>query len=144
MTGKSVFAFAAILTLGSLSLGTAAFAADRGGGRGGGGHFGGGGHGGGSAAHFGGGGAHFGGGGAHFGGGHIGAGRSVTGHGPRAPVVAGRGPRPGARVAPGYGARAFAPGGHRRHFWHGRWWDYGVGPCWVWSDYYGEYVWACD
>jgi hypothetical protein len=36
------------------------------------------------------------------------------------------------------------PGGHRRHFWHGRWWYYGVGPCWVWSDYYGEYVWACD
>src|SRR5258707_349576 len=29
-------------------------------------------------------------------------------------------------------------------FWHGRWWYYGVGPCWVWSDYYGEYVWACD
>jgi hypothetical protein len=51
---------------------------------------------------------------------------------------------PGVRVAPGHRARVFVAGGHRRHFWHGRWWYYGVGPCWVWSDYYGEYVWACD
>jgi len=40
--------------------------------------------------------------------------------------------------------RAHFAFGHHRHFWHGRWWYYGVGPCWVWSDYYGEYVWACD
>jgi hypothetical protein len=34
--------------------------------------------------------------------------------------------------------------GHGRRFWHGHWWGYGVGPCWVWSDVYGQYVWACD
>jgi hypothetical protein len=125
MTRKSVLALATIVTLGGLSLATDASAQHRGGGHGGGG------------AHFGGAGGHIGGGGAHFGGGRIGAGRFATGRGPGAPAVAGRGPGPG-------GARAFAPGGHRRHFWHGRWWYYGVGPCWVWSDYYGEYVWACD
>jgi hypothetical protein len=142
MTGKSVFALAAILALGSLSLATDASAEHGGGGRGGGGHFsgGGGGHfGGGSSGHFGGGGGgHFGG-----GGGHIASGRSATGHGPGAPIVARRGPGPGVHVAPGYRAHAFVAGEHRRHFWHGRWWYYGVGPCWVWSDYYGEYVWAC-
>jgi hypothetical protein len=21
--------------------------------------------------------------------------------------------------------------GHRRHYWHGRWYEYGVGPCWI-------------
>jgi hypothetical protein len=24
--------------------------------------------------------------------------------------------------------------GHRRHFWHGRWYAYGVGPCWIYID----------
>jgi hypothetical protein len=149
MTHKSVFALAAIVTLGSLSLATDALAQHADGSRGGGGgaHFGGGG------AHFGGGGAHFGGGNAHFGGGggHFGGG-SVVGGGGRVSGGGGRfgnghfavGPGPGAHVAPGYGARAFVSGGHHRHFWHGRWWAYGIGPCWVWSDYYGEYVWACD
>jgi hypothetical protein len=126
MTRKSVLALTAIVALGGLSLATDASAQHHGGGHGGGG-------------------AHFGGGGAHFGGRQIGAGRPATGRGPGAPAVAGRGPGPGVRGgAPSYGARAFVPGGHRRHFWHGRWWYYGVGPCWVWSDYYGEYVWACD
>ena len=111
MTGKSVFALAAILALGSLSLATDASAEHGCGGRGG--------------------------------GGHIASGRVATGHGPGAPIVAGRGPGPGIHVAPGYRAHVFVAGGHRRHFWHGRWWYYGVGPCWVWSDYYGEYVWAC-
>jgi hypothetical protein len=126
MTRKSALALAATVALGGLSLATDASAQHHGGG-----------HGGGGGAHFGGAGGHFGGGGAHLGGGRIGAGRLATGRGPGAPAVAGRGPGPG-------GARAFVPGGHRRHFWHGRWWYYGVGPCWVWSDYYGEYVWACD
>jgi hypothetical protein len=66
----------------------------------------------------------------------------VSGHGPGARVAVGHGP--GVRIAPGYRTRAFVVGAHRRHFWHGRWWYYGVGPCWVWSNYYGEYVWACD
>lgn len=21
--------------------------------------------------------------------------------------------------------------GHRRHRWHGKWYDYGIGPCWI-------------
>jgi|SRR5215471_6389253 len=116
MTSKSVFALAAILALGSLSLATNA-----------------------SAAH---GGGHGGGGGGHFGGGHIAAGHFVARPGAGARIVAGH--EPSRHVAPGFHGRAFVAGGHRRHFWHGRWWYYGVGPCWVWSDYYGEYVWACD
>jgi hypothetical protein len=120
MMSKSVFAFAAVLALGSLSPATDASAAQHGGGGhgGGGGHFGGG--------HFSG----HPGGGAHFSGGHFSPGH--FGHGA------------GVRVAPGVPARGFAAGGHHRHFWHGRWWNYGVGPCWVWSDDYDEYVWACD
>src|SRR5712671_3039260 len=159
MTRKSVFALAAILALGSLSLATDAFAAHGGGGGGGGG----GGHGGGGGGGFhGGGGGGFragGGGGGHIGGGHtvaapvapghfapahVGGGRTVVAPGPFAArhIVVGHGP--GARVVAGHRDRAHFAFGHRRHFWHGRWWYYGVGPCWVWSDYYGEYVWACD
>ena len=59
-------------------------------------------------------------------------GRVVTSHGPGV-HISHRISRPCIR-------RAWTP----PHFWHGRWWYYGVGPCWVWSDYYGEYVWACD
>jgi hypothetical protein len=33
---------------------------------------------------------------------------------------------------------------HSRHFWHGTWWNYGNGPCWLWSDDYDEYLWVCD
>ena len=29
--------------------------------------------------------------------------------------------------------------GHRRHYWHGRWYDYGVGPCWI--NVGGEWFW---
>ena len=145
MTRKSVLALAAIITLGGMSLATDASAQHHGGG-GGGAHFSGGGaHSGGGGAHFNAGGAHFGGGRAHFGGGNVGVSRRfATERGPGSPAVAGRGPGRGMHAAPGFGARAFVPGGHRRHFWHGRWWYYGVGPCWVWSDYYSEYVWACD
>jgi hypothetical protein len=32
---------------------------------------------------------------------------------------------------------------HARRFWHGRWFVYGVGPCWRWSNYYDEFVWVC-
>lgn len=32
--------------------------------------------------------------------------------------------------------------GHRRHYWRGRWWAYGVGSCWrITPD--GYYVWIC-
>jgi hypothetical protein len=33
---------------------------------------------------------------------------------------------------------------HSRHFWHGTWWDYGVGSCWQWSVDDDEYVWICE
>lgn len=121
MTRKSILALTAVLALGSTPLATSAYAAPHGSGHfgGGGGHAGGG--------HFGGGGGHFGGfGGGHFGGGRLG-GAHFGGHFPA-----------------GVRGHAFAPGGHHRHFWHGRWWNYGIGPCWVWSDLYGEYVWQCD
>jgi hypothetical protein len=29
--------------------------------------------------------------------------------------------------------------GHRRHFWHGTWYDYGVGSCWINVD--GDWFW---
>jgi hypothetical protein len=32
-------------------------------------------------------------------------------------------------------------GGGRRHFYHGRWWDYGVGPCWRPTP--RGYIWIC-
>jgi hypothetical protein len=32
---------------------------------------------------------------------------------------------------------------HRRHFWHGRWWAYGVGTCWTYDPTYDEYYWVC-
>ena len=32
---------------------------------------------------------------------------------------------------------------HRRHHWHNRWWTYGIGPCWAYSDRYDEYYWTC-
>jgi hypothetical protein len=55
------------------------------------------------------------------------------------------------RRAPGFAVHHGASHGHRffvrghnHHFWHGRWWDYGVGPCWVWSDQYQEFVWVCS
>jgi hypothetical protein len=127
MTNKSILAVAAILALGSLSLATDAFAAHNGGGGHGGGHGGGGGH---VAA-------------GRIGGGHGPGAHFMTGHGPGVRVVPGRVPGAG-HIAAGHPGRVFVAGGHRRHFWHGRWWYYGVGPCWVWSDVYGEYVWACD
>jgi hypothetical protein len=32
---------------------------------------------------------------------------------------------------------------HHRRFWHGTWYEYGVGLCWRWSDDDHEYVWVC-
>jgi hypothetical protein len=61
-----------------------------------------------------------------------------------AAVHVGAGHGPGAHVVAGHSGRAFVSGGHRRHLWHGRWWDYGVGPCWAWSDVTGGYMWVCD
>ena len=58
-------------------------------------------------------------GGGHFGGGHFGGGHFGGGH--------------------------FVGGGHfggPRHFWHGRWYNYGVGSCWRLAPD-GSYVWIC-
>jgi hypothetical protein len=79
------------------------------------------------------------GGGGHGGGGHFSGGRG-GGH-----VAHFGGHGPGGHFGGGHrgGGRVFA-GGHGRRFWHGRWWGYGVGPCWKWSYAYGEYVWVCD
>ena len=52
------------------------------------------------------------------------------------------------RVNRNVGGRGFVVGrryhghvwyGHNRHRWHGRWYDYGVGPCWINID--GEWFW---
>jgi hypothetical protein len=32
---------------------------------------------------------------------------------------------------------------HRRHFWKGRWWEYGIGECWHYVPKLGEYIWVC-
>ena len=77
-------------------------------------------------------------GGGHFGGGHSGGGHFAGGHfGGHVAQFGGHGMRLG-------GAHGHFVRGHSRHFWHGRWWGYGVGPCWAWSDQDGEYVWICD
>lgn len=39
-----------------------------------------------------------------------------------------------------YGHRHYS---HRRHFYHGVWWSYGVGSCWAYDPEYGEYYWVC-
>ncbi len=39
----------------------------------------------------------------------------------------------------GYGP---GPGGQR--WWNGRWWSYGVGPCWRWSQWRQNWKWVCD
>ena len=116
MTRKSVFALAAILTP-ILTLGSLSLATDA------------------SARENGG----------YGGGGHPAAGHFATGH-PGAHFAPGHfapGRGPGAHVFAGPRGQGFI-GGHRRHFWHGRWWAYGVGPCWAWSNVYGAYVWVCD
>jgi hypothetical protein len=91
---------------------TAAVSARGGGGGGhGGGGHGGGGHGGGGGAMHSGGGMHMNGGGMHMNGAGMRGGRHVGG------------------------------GGHGRRFWHGRWWNYGVGSCWRWTP--AGYIWIC-
>jgi uncharacterized RmlC-like cupin family protein len=65
----------------------------------------------------------------HSSGGHASGGRVTGGH---------------ARV--GHGAADVHGGVHvagrgRGHFWHGRWYGYGVGPCWRWTP--TGYIWIC-
>ena len=30
-----------------------------------------------------------------------------------------------------------------RSYWGGRYWGYGVGPCWSWNPYSGGWIWVC-
>ncbi len=64
--------------------------------------------------------------GGHGGGGHGGGGHGGGGHG-----------------GGGWhgGGGGWHGGGGGRRFWGGRWWPYGVGPCWRW--YYGTWAWVC-
>ncbi len=49
----------------------------------------------------------------------------------------------------GYGGYRGGYGGYRGgyrgggRYWHGRYWGYGVGPCWTWNPFFGGWVWAC-
>jgi hypothetical protein len=62
-----------------------------------------------------------------------GGGRAVAVHGVR-------GPR-GRAVAVGTRYRGGVWYGPVRRYWRGRWWAYGVGSCWRWTDI--GYVWIC-
>ncbi len=64
--------------------------------------------------------------GGHGGGGHGGGGHGGGGHG-----------------GGGWhgGGGGWHGGGGGRRFCGGRWWPYGVGPCWRW--YYGTWAWVC-
>jgi hypothetical protein len=69
-----------------------------------------------------------------------GGGRAVGVRGGRA-VHGVRGPRGGA-VAVGTRYRGGVWYGPVRRHWRGRWWAYGVGSCWRWTDI--GYVWICN
>ncbi len=72
--------------------------------------------------------------------GPYGRGRGVA-VGPRGRVAYGvRGPR-GRAVAVGTRYRGGVWYGTGRRYWRGRWWAYGVGSCWRWTDI--GYVWIC-
>jgi hypothetical protein len=75
------------------------------------------------------------GGGGHGSGGHGGGGRGGAVH-----VGGGGMHMGGGRVHVG-GGPAVRVGGGGRRFWHGRWYAYGVGPCWQLTP--GGYVWVC-
>ena len=83
------------------------------------------------AAH---GGGHGGGGGGGHGGGHGGMG---GGHGGGHAGFVGHGGGGGHHG----GGRVIVRGGGGRHFWHGRWWGPGIGPCWRWTPL--GWVWIC-
>jgi hypothetical protein len=68
-----------------------------------------------------------------------GGGRAVAVRGGRA-VHGVRGPR-GRAVAVGTRYRGGVWYGPVRRYWRGRWWAYGVGSCWRWTDI--GYVWIC-
>jgi hypothetical protein len=64
--------------------------------------------------------------------GHSGPGMSMS--------HSGTGPGSGMNRSPGV-RRGDMRGGGRRHFYRGRWWDYGVGPCWRPTP--RGYIWIC-
>jgi hypothetical protein len=85
------------------------------------------------------GGAGGGGGGGRGGGMHVG-GANTNGGGSRGAMQVGGGGR-GDRVHVGDGGGRRFVGGGGRHFWHGRWYSYGVGPCWSLGP--DGYIWVC-
>jgi hypothetical protein len=44
---------------------------------------------------------------------------------------------------PGWGG-GYGPGPGGQRWWHGRWWSYGAGPCWRWSQWRQNWKWVCD
>ena len=93
------------------------------------------------------------------GGGHGGGGRGGGGHSFNARSFSGTRSFSSNRLASrsvtrSVRSRSFASSGnrhgnghhfsHRRHFYNGIWWNYGVGSCWTYDPYWGEYYWICD
>lgn len=72
--------------------------------------------------------------------GPYGRGRAVA-VGPRGRVAYGVRGRRGGAVAVGTRYRGGVWYGPGRRYWRGRWWAYGVGSCWRWTDI--GYVWIC-
>ena len=70
---------------------------------------------------------------------HAGA-ANMNGGGSRGAMQVGGGGR-GGRVHVGDGGGRRFVGGGGRHFWHGRWYSYGVGPCWSLGP--DGYIWVC-
>lgn len=89
------------------------------------------------------------GGGHHMSGGHKGGGHQMRGHRRGGGHMGNPGHRAGKHYRGGgkhYGRhynRGRQHGHHGRRFWHGRWYAYGIGPCWRWSPRYAEFVWVC-
>lgn len=51
----------------------------------------------------------------------------------------------GDRRRPGWGGGGYGPGGPAgAHWWRGRWWNQGAGPCWRWSPWRQNWKWVCD
>ncbi len=51
----------------------------------------------------------------------------------------------GDRRRQGWGGGPYGPGaGGGARWYNGRWWNYGAGPCWRWSQWRQTWKWACD
>lgn len=50
----------------------------------------------------------------------------------------------GDRRRPGWGGGPYGPRPGGARWYHGRWWNYGSGPCWRWSQWRQNWKWVCD